>query len=274
MNKIFLSLIALVFIAALVAYKIDSAEIVSTDTNSKKIGNFSYFEKKYTFNNKEFLIRGVEVNTQVSDIGITSPETIEKKSNDENLKAYSGYSLEEYAKIGGYKVVQSGGFLSTLSPPIPLGFVKIQGQEYHKVHDSWITTGIFCTNGNDFKIERYSSTKQFDDWLSCIQAGPIMIENGKNELNTDRNTWFITGKEHRQSFICQSYSGSLVMGLAENITLKDLSAFLADGRRNDLSCKEATALNPKGISGIFINTEEVKSLGNIDIPLATAIVVK
>jgi hypothetical protein len=230
-------------------------------------------KKEINIDNLLVTVDILKINTAKAEIGITSPEILEKKSQ---LSGYNGYSLNEYAKLGNYKVIQSGGFLSSWSPPHPLGYVKIQGKEYNKVHKSWVTQGVFCTDGNSFTIEMYTTPNQFILWRSCIQAGPPIILNKKIILNTNRNTSYITKQKHRQSFLCKSSDGYLLMGIAEDVALNKLAPYLLKAEDNGgIGCVDAVLLTSKGISGILAKTQNIDlKFGNTDIPLPNAIVVK
>ena len=206
-------------------------------------------------------------------IGIASPSSI---LHNEDNKGFTGLSLKEYADIQNFKVVQSGGFLSSWSPPYPLGYVKIRGKEYNRPHKSWLTTGLFCTNGRSFSIEEFKSTQELNIWLSCIQAGPMIIKDQKIVLNTEKHTWFVTGDKHRQSFICKKRNGHLLMGIAENVALKSLAEIMRKPENEGgLDCINAATLMSKGVSGILVNTTTHKGVfGNADVPLPNAIVIK
>ncbi len=214
-----------------------------------------------------------DISKLINGIGIISPETISKHNN---MAGYTGLSLKEYAKIEEFRVVQSGGFLSSWSPPYPLGYVKIRGKEYNRHHNSWLTTGVFCTNGRDFSITEFASPSQFEKWISCIQAGPLVIKDSKVVLDTKRNTWFITGDRHRQSFICKKNGGRILMGIAEDVSLKSLADVMRKPEnQNGFGCIDAVTLMSKGVSGVLVNTEtHQETFGNVDVPLPNAIVIK
>ncbi len=206
-------------------------------------------------------------------IGISSPDVA---SRDQASQSYAGLTLAEYAALGRYRVVQSGGFLSSWSPPSPLGYVKIQGQEYNRMHDSWLVQGVFCTDGRNFEISRFSSNNSYAAWPSCIQAGPPIILNREIVLDTRRNTGFITKEAHRQSFICKDVVGRLIMGITQDVKLTELAPYLArDATGEGLGCVDAIALNGKGIAGMLYNLPQGPvAVGNVDASLPNAIVVK
>ncbi len=220
----------------------------------------------------DITVVSVDTSKLVKGIGISSPAIISKIDGD-NI---SGLTLKEYQKLGKYKIVQSGGFLTSWAPPYPLGYVKIQGTEYNRVHNSWLTTGTFCTDGKKFSIFRLQNNGQFLNWPSCVQAGPMTIENGKNVLDTRKNTEFVTKFSHRQSFLCEKADGILLMGVAENVKLSHLSQVMVKSEASGgLGCKNAVTLMGKGMSGILIiDKTHAVPIGNVDAPLPYAIVVK
>lgn len=200
-------------------------------------------------------------------IGLSSPQIFENKN-------YTGLSLQEYARLGDYKIVQSGGFLSSWTPPYPLGYVKIRNKIYNRVHDTWVTEGVFCTDGREFEIFSYKSENQFEKWPSCIQAGPLISIDGEIVLQTTRNTGLITKKRHRQSFVCKTYEDDLILGIAENVKLTSLSKHLVLPKNiGGIGCSDTTLLTSKGVSGIY-NKENDISIGNVKVPFPNVIVVK
>jgi hypothetical protein len=215
----------------------------------------------------------VTINSNAIPIEISTPQVLEEKIGKPD---YTGYTLKEYAEKGDYRIVQSGGFLSSWSPPRPLGYVKANNKEFNKVHDSWLTQGVFCTRKKEFKIEKYYSLSQFENWGNCLQAGPMIIQNHKIVLNTNRNTWFVTSDPHRQSFLCKNDNQQLIMGMIDNVKLTSFAPILTlPVAKGGLGCSDAVALTGKGIAGIYINMpNNLISIGNVDVPLPNVIVVK
>lgn len=273
--KIIPLLIIVIFIALFFLLKQGEHQYYGKLIDSINIANdtVTLLTKKVDVNGDIIDVSIIKVDITKADIGITSPEILERSSQ---ISGYSGYSLSEYLKLGKYKVVQSGGFLSSWSPPHPLGYVKVQGKEYSKPHQSWLTKGVFCTNGDSFTIEEYKSIDQFKNWRSCIQAGPSIISNGRIILNTDRNTGYVTKMKHRQSFLCKSEDGNLLMGIAENVILDKFSTVMVTPEdKGGLGCVDAVLLTSKGIAGMLTNIDDnTIEIGNIDVPLPNAIVVK
>lgn len=204
-------------------------------------------------------------------IGISSPDVFQQGNGK-----YAGLTLNEYADLGNFKIVQSGGFLSSWTPPYPLGYVKIRGKEYNRAHISWLTEGTFCTNGRKFEIGKFESVEKLGPWISCIQSGPLIIKNKQVVLNTNRNTGFVTKESHRQSFMCKKINGHLLLGIAEDVKLIDLSNWMAQSdEEGGLACVDAVLLTSKGISGMLIKSPNGnESIGNTDVPIPNAIIVK
>lgn len=245
---------------------------LSLDEDASRSG-VRFIKKEISIDGDVVSVSLVKVNIGIADIGITSPAILERKTPN---AGYSGYSLQEYLQLGRYKVVQSGGFLSSWSPPHPLGYVKIQGKEYSKIHESWLTKGVFCTNGDSFIIEEYKSPEQFSAWLSCLQAGPPILLNKKDVLDKARNTGYVTKEKHRQSFLCKSQDGDLLMGVAEDVILTKFIATMQSSEEDGgLGCVDAVLMTSKGIAGILANiNDDILEVGNTEVPLPNAIVVK
>ena len=230
----------------------------------------TYLRKTLRSGNNIVHIDLFKVDTSKAAIGITNPKVV----GSIDARRYDAYSIEEYATRGPYVVVQSGGFLSSWSPPSALGYVKVKGIEYNPVHDSWLTNGVFCTNCRKFEIKKFTSSESFSGWTSCLQAGPLIAEGGKIVLNTARHTWYVTGEKHRQSFMCKASDGRLIMGLAEDVSLADFSrSLIASEEDGGIGCIDAVLLTSKGIAGIYSSNPDIPQVGSVDVPLPNAIVV-
>jgi hypothetical protein len=228
-------------------------------------------------------ISGAEIRLHVAQIEpekvhvrIVSPLSIAKRI-DGGVGEYSGLTLKEYAKLGKYKVVHSAGFLDTCVPPYPLGYVKIDGEELNRVHKSWLMTGVFCTNGKQYSISRFKNNAQFSAWHDCIQAGPLMIEGGKNVLDSSKHT-SITDEPKEQSFVCVDKNKKLVLGITDSVALKDIVSLLGRSKEDGgLGCVDAVAMSAKYTAGMVIKENkgaDYDEIGATSVPLPNAIVVE
>jgi hypothetical protein len=276
--KIIFTLLTVVTLSLIIMLVCSSKNInygISHEPTSNLFKGVSEKKLSIKIDDRDVTIVLLIVNTEKlsTGIGISSPKTI---GNDKKNSGYTGLSLKEYAKLGNYQIVQSGGYLSEWSPPYPLGYVKIHGKEYNRVHDSWVTKGTFCTDGHAFEIKKFTNYDQFDNWDNCIQTGPMIIDDHKPVVDKSNNAWPITGDRHRQSFICKNERNEFIMGVAENVKLTSFADFLATPEKDKgLGCVNAVSLTSKGIAGIFINTKtQSTEIGNVDVPLPNAIVIK
>lgn len=270
-----LFMVATLFVSAIMKVFIFNHEktkgtILSQETAEKYVG-IQHKKLSLSIDNENVEVQFFVIKPALTPqgIGITSPYTL---SENKEKPGYSGLTLKEYAENGLYKLVQSGGFLSSWTPPYPLGYVKIGGREYSRPHNSWLTEGTFCTDGKKFEIFKYDEAKT-QAFLSCLQAGPVISLEGKDKLLKTRNTGYVTKEKHRQSFLCKSYDGNLIMGIAEEVKLISLVTHITS--KEEIGCKDTVLLTSKGIAGIYKNYQaNPEVIGNADVPLPNAIVVK
>lgn len=244
--------------------------------NQNIIDGISLYNIQPIIVNKNINIQILKVNLSGALLEIKNPKTIVPTGSAN----YSGYTLNEYFDLGQFDVVISGGYLSSWSPPYPLGYLKINNKEYNRVHPSWLTRGLLCVNDQNVKIEAFENIKQTDGWSSCIQGGPILIQNKIYVLDqySDKNKPTRT-KIERQVFICKVKKNNLLVGLTDEISLNDLlaSKFLTlPKEEGGLGCLDALALSGDKVAGMIMKTSkgEIIKYGNTDILLPTAIVIK
>jgi Phosphodiester glycosidase len=224
----------------------------------------------HKYNNRNIQINFSRVKLGRVNIGVRNPQSINPLNKD-----YNGYTLKEYFEFGSHEVVQSGGFFYGLSPPTSLGLVKIKNQEYSSTHKSWLTTGLFCSNGKNVIIGDVKEVNP-EKWISCLQAGHLVLKNGKNVMNIQSNTWHITGKAHTQSFACMDEDNSLVLGVSGVISLKVLVQDILSKpkKMGGIGCINAVVMSGGSTAGMMIKLKnENKVIGTNDVLLPNVIVV-
>ena len=216
----------------------------------------------------------VRIDPTKRQLHLVSPGTV-KNGRRSDPSQYTGLTLTEYASIGHYAIVQSGGYLSSWSPPFPLGYVKINGSEHHRTHASYLTSGVFCIDGGNVDISEYVGTEQFKKWPNCIQGGPILIKNGQLALATDEPAQAVTVTPHEQSFICIDNDHNVVLGISGIVSLKKLGKELLRSKKsNGFGCTQAIALSGGKMVGIIENfNNQQTQYGSTTTPLPTAIAV-
>ena len=187
----------------------------------------------------------------------------------------TGLPLEEYASWTKAKVVLSGGYFSSYSPPRALGLVYKEGKVISKLHHSWLTNAVLCiddrNNANIVYINEHQAPAPNSN---CLQAGPMLVFDRKVAFTTEEATSSV-GKSlmsglQEQSFICISDHGQVVMGVSEATSLELLEQILAGEReKGGLSCKAAMRLTGSVSAGLYIDGK--LHVGNGDILLPDAL---
>ncbi len=67
--------------------------------------------------------------------------------------------LGDYIGQQNAKIIVSGGYMSSFSPPKALGLVKVKGTQINPPHTTWLGKGMFCTNGRQVKIGSFDVLK-------------------------------------------------------------------------------------------------------------------
>jgi hypothetical protein len=198
-----------------------------------------------------------------AEVRVLAPESLGYGRHD-------GFFLLEFAKIAGPTMALSGGYLSEFSPTIPLGLVRAGGQELNPMHQSWLTTAMFCSTGRSWSVGAAESMdpSQFSD---CLQAGPLMLHGGVNQYSDVSNVgepeMRLLQSMQPQPFLCTDQDGSLVIGVAENGTLLQLIAAL----QSRLRCVNAMRLSGSDMTGLWSQSGGL--VGSSSIRLANAIAV-
>lgn len=208
--------------------------------------------------------------------GVASVVTIDpKRSTLKVLVAIGGAESPRALFLGDYyrrskaKVIISGGYMSSFSPPTPLGLVKVDGTEIGRPHKTWIGTGMFCTDGRQVKIGRFDQLKS-DKFTDCIQSGPLLIENGTVRYNGNEDIGSgeqrLVDSVQEQAFICIDQEHKIKLGVSDPIRLDDFSHILLD----KLKCQDALRLSGGASAGLQAQSDLV---GNDELPLHNVIAV-
>lgn len=243
---------------------------VSSPDHATTDNSIIYQTRIIDYQNRLVNIHLAQVQLGRINIGIRNSQSIGLEGGNRN-----GYTLKEYMKLENHRLVHSGGFFSSLFPPTPLGFVKVRGKEYSSKHSSWLTTGMLCSNGTEITIGNINDVKD-TDWKSCLQAGHLILENGKIVINTDRKTWYTTGQPHTQSFVCIDEDDFLQLGITDVIDLKTLVRhFLVKPKKHGgLGCKNAIAMSGGDTAGMITkDDDQLTTIGSDDVLLPNVIVI-
>jgi hypothetical protein len=142
---------------------------------------------------------------------------------DENIVSQAadrqrgGLLLSDYKRDTNAFAIISGGYVASFAPPKALGFIKVDGRE---LQDNRTNGGIFCSSLTDYKILSIEQFNETDKFLNCLQAGTLIVEDGKGRhSNTDTEAGNVEFSGY-QSFIGTNPNGGLVLGIIHNFTLE------------------------------------------------------
>lgn len=198
---------------------------------------------------------------------------------------YSGKSLLWFFRNEKAKIAISGGFLKTLYPPLPIGFVKtefgiLSSEHYNGYQEGYV--GI--TDGRAF-IERFPERKnihQLEDSKTegILQSWPLLLYNGNVSpkiiefQNGLESTPFIRNQAIRL-FVASDKEGFMLFGMTGPMSLLDLTVILKTNRsEGGLGCNNAINLSGTKYASIILETPGVNlRKGSTSIRIANAIVV-
>lgn len=171
-------------------------------------------------------------------------------------RAPRGFFLRDYLRISSAAAVLSGGYLASFSPPEPLGFIKSNNVLANSVHDSWLTEGVFCSGVGQAQIERMRAPDDYAEYRDCLQAGPLLLIEGKPPFDAPSAQAHGYGKlkssMQEQAFICTTADNRVVLGVTGKIDIPALVEFLG---RDEVGCVDAIRLTGHKTAGITLGTE-------------------
>jgi hypothetical protein len=109
--------------------------------------------------------------------------------------------------------------------------------------------------------------------IHALQSGPIIVEQpGRIGITPAER---VRGNEYRRSIVAKDNQGRLLLVASTETCLYDLSAFMVkDESEGGLGCVVALNLSGDAQTGLYMNyRESIFTFGDIDVPLASAIVV-
>jgi uncharacterized protein YigE (DUF2233 family) len=178
-------------------------------------------------------------------------------------------TITDYAINTDALVVISGGFMSSFRPPSPLGELMISGKRLSPPHKSWLTTGIFCTDGKNYSVGEFENYK-IGPREDCIQTGPMFIHDqqlrytGNSSYSSDEMG--LVNSVQEQAFLCVTIDEKLVLGTSSAMRLDTLGRLA----QSVLHCSNALRLTGYETAGLVYNGN---LLGNDKFPLTSVIAV-
>jgi hypothetical protein len=214
----------------------------------------------------------VRISLRYFDVRVLSPlvSLVTKQSTNSNPERLArGYYLQEYLLRFGAEVVSSGGYIDSYSPPTSLGLVKSAGATVSSAHISWLTEAIFCSDEGRATIEFMKADFSKSDFRDCLQAGPMLLRQGKIPADTlsRKSTGYLklARSVQEQLFLCLDSAQQVVLGVTDEIDLPTLTASLI---KQEVGCSDAIRLTGQDTAGL---RTKKKLFGNDDYLFPNAI---
>lgn len=172
-------------------------------------------------------------------------------------------------------LVMGGSYISSYGPLVPGGWIKIGNKienswDRSRTKEPWLFEGAICTDrtkgttiGRALDSDLSLLDKKYKAYSNCLQAGPLLFENGKefaptksgSNYNLQRRNFFDARRNHQ--VLCQIKAGEssskplrLIAGQFFNVSLREVSEWM----RRELQCTSAIRLVGNRSSSILWKT--------------------
>jgi hypothetical protein len=190
---------------------------------------------------------------------------------EQRLDRITGLPIKGYLVESMSQLVLSGGFMSSFFPPIPLGYVQIDGRAVNRKHVSRQLNGVFCAAPGRAAVTLWDS--DFDPvlWRDCLQGGPLLISDRVNILDASGLPDVFVYEPLDRAFVGVDEGGRVALGIVEDIRLDELAELLRKGRFGQLI--DVLNLAGSGSAGLTWRSQDgsIRLVGNGREFLATAI---
>jgi hypothetical protein len=160
--------------------------------------------------------------------------------------------------------IMNGGFLNSMSPATPAGFLKIKevlnGGALDKVADGFICFSRELSPGA-VVIGRYADLESTAaSYPDCVQGGPLLVKFGKKLPNLEPLDDDATLKRFSivaavRSFLAKTKSGNIVMGVTTPVSLYSLRTVLLQKQSDGgFEVNEAIALTGRTTAGLIVGS--------------------
>ena len=159
-----------------------------------------------------------------------------------------GFFLENYLVQYNAIAVSSGGYMSSYSPPMTLGFLKSNGMSVARPHNSWLTNGLFCSNADRAAIQLVGAEFEPPSFRDCLQAGPVLLRDGSPPpISANIGYAKLAQSVQEQTFICIDSQKRIVLGVTDKINFPALVEFLSSSRTGCVDALRLTGLDTAGL---------------------------
>ncbi|MEA2895473.1 MAG: hypothetical protein QOJ84_1088 [Bradyrhizobium sp.] len=150
-----------------------------------------------------------------------------------------GSTLWDYLRDERASAVFTGGYLGSFSPATPIGLVRYKSKTINNLKPSDpVLTGLLCfgrqNDDSAILIVGLPQASSVEEWNSCLQAGPLIIVDGKiqdeleslderlkprvTEASEQRKTGFTEGSIER-ALVLKNERGQIVLAVSSPASL-------------------------------------------------------
>jgi hypothetical protein len=175
----------------------------------------------------------------------------------------SGSSLGLFFKTEQPVAALNGGFLRTLVPATPAGFVSVNGAEVNRPADRErdpVMSAVACFGGGPTMMVPSERLREIQEKFQyCLQAGPLILYQGEpyERLETFVERYpeykrFVTRTAER-SFILRTARDETVLGVTGQASLLDLRAvFQASEKEGGFGARDAMTMTGRSTAGLIV----------------------
>ncbi len=193
----------------------------------------------------------------------------------------SGDSILSFQEHSQAAAVLSGGFLTSLYPPIPLGIVKHSQVLVNRAAGGDLLNGLLLVRAGKATIQPFRGAGDVAGWDEALQSGPMLLVAGHSALRNvaeirTRSTRQLIENEYGRAFVAILPDDRFLLAVTGAVSLRALTDLLArPASQGGLACLDALNLSGGGSEGVLVRagTRQISS-GNIQSYLANAILLK
>lgn len=206
------------------------------------------------------------------ELAITVPGDYANQVEQKSVGA-TGLTVRDYILQKSAVVALSGGYVKEYFPPIPEGYLQVNGEPLNRKGSTAVLNAVACTSPNKLLVDFYQDQFDTREWQDCLQAGPMLIADGRDVLLQRVSPRDFITREFERAFLGVDTQGHAVLAVSDPIRLDVLSAILASGQLG--SFKTVMCLPGAGSAGLAWRAQDGSVIiqGNEAEFLADAIIV-